>query len=87
MRSVFAETNADVGPWIRGGPATVRGLDDAAGAAAFVGAGGQFGGTHPHGANFAAADGGVRFVTVRISPPVLAAMVTIAGGPGEAVGE
>jgi hypothetical protein len=84
---LFAETNADIGPWIRGGPATVRGLDDAAGAPPVVGAGGQFGGTHLHGANFAAADGGVRFLTIRVSPGVLRAMVTIAGGPGETVGE
>lgn len=84
---LFAETAADPGPWLRGGPATVRGLDDAAGAKPFVGAGGQFGGNHPAGANFAAADGGVRFLTTRVSPDVLKALVTLAGGPGETVGE
>lgn len=84
---LFGETNADLGPWLRGGPATVRGLDDAAGAKPFIGVGGQFGGNHPEGANFAGADGGLKFFTPKVNPDVFKALFTIAGGPVESVGE
>lgn len=77
---LFGETRADVGPWLRGGPATVRGFDPAPGAADLVG--GQFGGYFPTGANFALCDGGVRAFTVRTTPQVLLGMATIAGGAG-----
>ena len=85
---LFGERSADLGPWLRGGPATVRGFDDAAGAAVLVGAGGQFGGNHPAGANFAFADGSVRLLTPRTDPKVLFALATVAGkdtdlAPGE----
>jgi prepilin-type processing-associated H-X9-DG protein len=74
---LFAET-ADPGRWLHGGPDTVRGLlPDRS----YLGAGSQFGGSHAGGANFALADGGVRFLTDRIDPGVLRTMATIAGGP------
>jgi len=76
---LFGERSGDLGPWLRGGPATVRGLDDAAGAAPLIGAGGQFGGNHPLGGNFALADGGVRFFTARVDSRVLYGLATIAG--------
>lgn len=82
------ERSADLGPWLRGGPSTVRGLDVAAGAAPLLGPGGQFGGNHPTVSNWGMADGAVRTFTPRVDPKVLHAMATIAGGdkdplPGE----
>ena len=71
------ETRAAVGPWARGGPATVRGYDTADHPA--VGDGRPFGG-HAGGVNVAMADGSVRFVRSAIDPRKLAAAVTIAGG-------
>src|SRR5439155_8270039 len=38
---VMDERSADIGPWLRGGPSTVRPLDDAPGAAPLLGRGGQ----------------------------------------------
>jgi hypothetical protein len=58
---LLGERSGDLGPWLRGGPATVRGLDDSPGAPPLIGAGGQFGGNHLTGANWALADGSVRF--------------------------
>lgn len=74
---LFGETRSDVGPWLRGGPATVRGFDAVDGAPALVG--GQFGGYFPEGANFALCDGSVRVFTPRTTPQVLLGMATIAG--------
>ena len=76
---LLGETRSAVGPWLRGGPATVRGLDDAPGAPALIGAGGQFGGYFPGAANFAMCDGSVRVFTGRTDPSVLRALATIAG--------
>lgn len=84
---LFGETGTNLGPWLRGGPGTVRGLDDAPTAAALIGSGGQFGGNHPEGAAFAAADGSSKFLTPRVDPAVFRALLTIAGGPGETVGD
>jgi hypothetical protein len=83
---LFAETNAALGPWLAGGPATVRGYDDASRPA--IGAGGQFGGNHFGGGNFGFADGSARFLSDRIAGDVFRNLVTIAGGtdapiPGE----
>ena len=52
---LFAETRHDVGPWLRGGSATVRGLNDAPDAPPLVG--GQFGGYFSAGVNVAMCDG------------------------------
>ncbi len=84
---LFAEVSADPGPWLRGGPSTVRTLDAAGGARPVIGTGGQFGGNHPGGANFAFADDSVRFLSDRISPSVLADLFTIAGGGEQIPGE
>jgi prepilin-type processing-associated H-X9-DG protein len=77
----IVETNTDVGPWLRGGPSTLRGLDAAA--TPYLGPGRPFGGCHPGGANVSFADGSVRFVKETIDPAVFRAMFTIAGGPAE----
>ncbi len=79
---LFAETDRDLGPWLRGGPATVRTLDLAERP---VGVGGQFGGTHPGGGNFAFADASVRFLNDRTSAEVLHALLTIAGGTSDPI--
>jgi prepilin-type N-terminal cleavage/methylation domain-containing protein len=72
------ETRAGVGPWARGGAATLRGFDPAD--APPVGDGRPFGG-HPPGGTYAAfADGSVRGISAKIEPAKLAAAVTIAGG-------
>ncbi|HET6572223.1 MAG TPA: DUF1559 domain-containing protein [Fimbriiglobus sp.] len=78
---LFAEVSTDLGPWARGGPATVRTLVE--GPRPAIGEGGQFGGNHPAGGNFAFADGSVRFLTDRTSPRVLAGLFTIASGAGD----
>lgn len=76
---LFAETGNDLGPWIRGGFSTVRGLDVADGAKPPLGRGGQFGGNYPGVAAFGRADGSAEFVRVGISVQVLRAHFTIAG--------
>ena len=72
------ETAKDNGPWIAGGPSTVRGLDLSG--IPYLGRSGQFGGTHSGGANVLFADGSVRFLHESISPRVFEDMATIAGG-------
>lgn len=84
---LFAETSNELGPWIRGGPGTVRSYLPKS-AKAVLGTGGQFGGNHPLGANFGFADGSVRFLTDRTTPAVIEGLFTIASGgtdpiPGE----
>jgi hypothetical protein len=74
---LFGETRNDVGPWLRGGPATVRGLDPAPDAPPLIG--GQFGGYFPMGANFALCDGAVRTFAPQTTPAVLLGFATIAG--------
>lgn len=76
---LFGETRTEVGPWLRGGPSTVRGFDDSAGAPALVGSGGQFGGYFPGIVNFAMCDGSVRTFTAAVEPKVLFGLSTIAG--------
>ena len=80
---LFAETNRDLGPWLRGGPSTVRGLLEGETAPPPVGVGGQFGGNHVGGANVGMADGSGRFVSDRVTPAFLAGLMMIAGGPEE----
>lgn len=76
---MLGERSGDLGPWLRGGPATVRYLDDRPDAPLLVGTGGQFGGNHATGANWGFADGSVRFLTGRADPRVLYGLATIAG--------
>jgi Protein of unknown function (DUF1559) len=77
----ITETTADLGPWLQGGPSTLRGLDVAA--TPYLGPGRPFGGCHPGGVFVSFADGSVRFLKETIDPAVFRAMLTIAGGPTE----
>jgi hypothetical protein len=90
---LILESARDNGPWVRGGPSTVRGLDPAE--QPYLGTGRPFGGTHfaensvigrgaSVGCNAALADGTVRFLSESVAPHVLEALATKAGG--EAVG-
>lgn len=85
---LFAETDHELGPWLAGGTDTVRGFDVVPGAPPAIGVGGQFGGNHPGGGNFALADGSVRWLSDATNADVFRGLVTIAGGdtdpiPGE----
>ena len=75
---MIAESGRMNGPWLQGGPATVRGLDTAN--MPYIGFGRQFGGRHPACVLIAFADGSVRAVDERINPRVFEALSTIAGG-------
>jgi hypothetical protein len=86
------ETTRALGPWVAGGPKTVRGLDPEN--QPYLALDGQFGLKHrkdsllrrgPIGSNIAIADGSVRFLTDSISRETLEALATIAGGdtPGD----
>ena len=71
------ETRTRLGPWARGGAATVRGFDPAD--VPWHGDNRPFGG-HAGGINTAFADGSVRFLRSSIGAEQLAAGITIAGG-------
>ena len=75
------ETNTGLGPWLQGGPSTLRGLDVAT--TPYLGPNRPFGGCHPGGAYVAMVDGSVRFVVDAVDPLVFRSMLTIAGGPKE----
>jgi hypothetical protein len=81
------ETNRENGPWTAGGFPTTRCLDQAG--RRYLGASGQFSSGHSSWAwlsssstvtNVVYADGSVRSLTESVSPQVLEALVTIAGG-------
>jgi prepilin-type processing-associated H-X9-DG protein len=82
------ETKRETGPWTAGGFPTVRGLDPAG--RRYLGASGQFSSGHSSSwpwlsssatvTNVLYADGSVRGLTESVSPEVLEALVTIAGG-------
>jgi prepilin-type processing-associated H-X9-DG protein len=76
--AMMLETSRDVGPWIRGGPSTLRPVDPEE--APLAGVGRPFGGTHRHGFNVLLADGSVRLTKSDVSAAVLGALATIAGG-------
>jgi Protein of unknown function (DUF1559) len=78
---LLGETANDLGPWLRGGPSTVRALVDGEGAKPLIGVAGQFGGYFPQGAHFAMCDGSVRLITPQVSPQVLLRHATIDEGP------
>jgi prepilin-type processing-associated H-X9-DG protein len=63
---MVAETGQANGPWVAGGPPTVRGVDP--GETAYVGPGRPFGGLHPGGANVLRVDGSVEFVGDDVAP-------------------
>jgi len=81
---LFGEISTNPGPWIRGGPSTIRALDTKSDALKLTGVGGQFGGNHNNGTNFGYADYSVRFHTDQIDPNVLRRLFTIAGDGNEA---
>lgn len=80
--ALFGEVSGKLGPWIQGGPSTIRWLDEAESALPPVGTKAQFGGNHSGGAVFSFADNSTRFLTDRISPAVLRAMFTMAAEDG-----
>ena len=83
---LFAETSHENGPWIRGGPSTVRMLDVSATAPPIIG--GQFGGHYNRVAGFGLADGSARFFSDRMNAAVTRSMFTIHGqGEDPLVGE
>jgi prepilin-type processing-associated H-X9-DG protein len=63
---IAAETTQANGPWLAGGPPTVRGVR--ADETHFIGKGADFGGLHRGGANVLWADGSVHIVTEKINP-------------------
>jgi prepilin-type processing-associated H-X9-DG protein len=73
---LLVETADRPGPWIAGGPSSVRPLDPAK--QPYFGPGRPFGGCHFGGANIAFADGSGRFLTDNISPSILERLATIA---------
>jgi hypothetical protein len=85
---LMMESDRDPGPWIRGGPSTLRGIDIAD--RPITGENRAFGGTHrpsdtffskrPTGSNILLADGSVRYTNDTIDPDVLAGLATAAGG-------
>ena len=85
---MLIETGHEVGPWMRGGCSTIRGLDLNLGHQ--TGDGLPFGGTHfldstvlrkqqPNGFHVLLADGSTRYVLDLVNPSVLASLATIAG--------
>jgi prepilin-type processing-associated H-X9-DG protein len=78
---MVVETTQDNGPWLAGGPPTVRGLDPSV--ESYIGYGGPFGGLHRDGLNVLWADGSVRLVTEGIAPPEFRAMARINRDPHE----
>jgi prepilin-type processing-associated H-X9-DG protein len=74
---MLAETSQVQGSWTAAGSPTTRGLIPDG--SPYLGAGGQFGGNHRHGANVAFMDGSVRFVEQSIDPAVWEAMATLSG--------
>jgi prepilin-type processing-associated H-X9-DG protein len=75
---MLAETAEHPGPWIAGGPPSVRPLDAAL--RPYIGPGRPFGGAHSGGANTAFADGSGRCIADGISPRVLELLAGIADG-------
>ncbi|MBI3464996.1 MAG: DUF1559 domain-containing protein [Planctomycetes bacterium] len=75
---LFMETCVDIGPWLAGGPPTVRGVHPKE--SPFFGVHGQFGGLHPDCCQTAFADGSVRLLSNSIDPTIFEAMTTFAGG-------
>jgi prepilin-type processing-associated H-X9-DG protein len=65
-----------LGPWARGGSATIRSLT----AEPYLNGPDGIGGNFAGGANFVFADGSVRFISQNIDPKVMRALATMAGG-------
>ncbi|HVL13170.1 MAG TPA: DUF1559 domain-containing protein [Gemmata sp.] len=87
--AMLIETGSDLGPWLRGGPATVRAFDPDAGQ--LTGDGLAFGGTHfldatllepkrADGFHLLLGDGSVRYTRNVVHPDFLLRLATVAGG-------
>jgi prepilin-type processing-associated H-X9-DG protein len=74
----FIETTSNLGPWIRGGPSTIRCLDLAQ--EPYFGARKQYSGCHVRKGNFAFADGSVRTFTDTTNPEFFRSLLTLQGG-------
>ena len=77
----LVESARDLGPWLRGGPATIRCLDPQLPFA--LGQGQYYSGCHRGRGNFAFADGSVRVMTDTTHPSLFRALLTILGGEKE----
>jgi prepilin-type processing-associated H-X9-DG protein len=75
---LLLETSQNIGPWIAGGPTSVRGVDPQE--QPYLGVGRPFGGAHRGGANAAFADGHWQFLSEKINPTVLEMLAAIADG-------
>jgi prepilin-type processing-associated H-X9-DG protein len=75
---LLLETTRNIGPWIAGGPTSVRGVDPQD--QPYLGEGRPFGGAHRGGANAAFADGRCQFLSDKISPTVLEMLAAMADG-------
>jgi hypothetical protein len=75
---MLVESANHPGPWIAGGPSSVRPLDPAE--RPYLGRGRPFGGAHFGGANALNADGSGRFINENVSPRVLELLAGIADG-------
>lgn len=77
---MVAESDRDLGPWVAGGPSTVRGLDPKE--TQYLGVGRPYGGLHPGIANTLRVDGSVHPLPDNISPIVFRLHATL-GEDGE----
>ncbi len=75
---LVGETSTDLGPWLRGGPATVRTLN-ADTSVPYLGKGRLYSGNHPGRGNFLFADGSVRVLTDRTNGDFFKGLLTIDG--------
>jgi len=75
---LVGESASNPGPWLQGGPATVRTLNAEA-LPPFLGKGRLYAGLHRGRGNFAFTDGSVRVLTDRTNSAVFKAMLTIDG--------
>ncbi len=73
---LLVETGLDNGPWMAGGPPTVRGIE--VDEKPYVGPGRQFGGLHPGVCNVLYADGAVKPIAYEVDPEVFATQAAIA---------
>jgi hypothetical protein len=75
------ETNWNLGPWLQGGQATLRGLSTED--VPYSGRERQFGGCHVGGCFASMVNGSVRFVRDSTDPLIFQRLITIAGGKAE----
>lgn len=79
---LFVETANGIGPWLQGGPSTVRGVDEKA---TLFGPSGQFGGVHPGFIVVGYADGSASVVTDQMNRTIFLSLCTINGGKTETI--